>query len=274
MSVLIQPSSDLRAFVRDIWILEHSYNSAYSTLPDGCPGIVIQLPTALLDRSGAEIPESFVYGQTINQRSFHTIRGTRTLGIVLEPGGLRALFDVDAYLLRDDCMDLSILLPAESNQLLERLLAEGRSSGQISIVEDFLRSILRKRRVYEEWKVLHRAFALISESAGSINVSKLRQELGISERSLERRFRQWVGISPRLYARIIRFQSGLSLMRSGLLDFTQLAHERQYADQSHFIRDFKEFAGTTPARFRNTFRETVPNFLESRLQDFPVGSSK
>ena len=263
LNLLITPSSDLSAFIRDLWLIDHRHDSSYSTLPDGCPGIVIQLPTALIDSSGAQIPVAFVYGQTIQQRTFHTTAGTRTLGVVLEPGALRALLDLDAHILTDDCLDLSELLPADSD-FLERMATRKKPTAQIAMLEDFLRRLLRKRRIYEEWRTLRTAYNLISEDAKLRSIAEIRSELGISERSLERRFRQRVGVSPRLYGRIVRFQSAMNYMRAGAADFTALAHNSHYSDQSHFIREFKEFAGTTPAKFRKTFLESVPNFVESR----------
>ena len=96
-----------------------------------------------------------------------------------------------------------------------------------------------------------------------ISLPTVQNELNITERSLERYFKQYVGISPKLYARINRFQTALETLRKSNFDsLTDIAYQNNYFDQSHFIRDFKEFAGTTPKHFLHQANEQVANFPE------------
>jgi AraC-like DNA-binding protein len=91
----------------------------------------------------------------------------------------------------------------------------------------------------------------------------LQRELQLSERTLERKFKQAVGISPKLFARIARFQQSLDQLRQNQYDkLSDVAYGNEYADQSHFIRVFKEFTGFTPLEFRKQVHEVVENFPE------------
>ena len=110
------------------------------------------------------------------------------------------------------------------------------------------------------------AITRIVEAKGNISLKELQDYLQLSERSFERRFKQYVGISPKLYSRISRFQAVLNQIRLGQHNrLTDLAYENDYADQSHFIRSFKEFAGCSPLQYQKQSMQQVENFYEKVL---------
>jgi AraC-like DNA-binding protein len=95
----------------------------------------------------------------------------------------------------------------------------------------------------------------------SLFEKELQQKTQLSERSLERKFKDSVGISPKLFARIIRFQETLNQMRNNKYEkLSDIAYENDYADQAHFIRVFKEFTGFSPLDFKRQAKEDVENF--------------
>jgi AraC-like DNA-binding protein len=89
----------------------------------------------------------------------------------------------------------------------------------------------------------------VSESRGMNSVSDLANELKISERQLERIFKQYVGLSPKFYSRIIRFSTIFQLKEQGDPNWIDLTYESGFADQSHFIRNFKAFTGEDPSSY-------------------------
>jgi len=72
---------------------------------------------------------------------------------------------------------------------------------------------------------------------------------GISARYMQQLFVQYTGLTPKLYSQINRFQTSLQLIREGNSSLTSIAYECGYADQSHFIREFKSFTGLTPSGY-------------------------
>jgi AraC-like DNA-binding protein len=72
---------------------------------------------------------------------------------------------------------------------------------------------------------------------------------GISARYMQQLFVQYTGLTPKLYSQINRFQNSLQLIRAGNDSLTSIAYECGYADQSHFIREFKSFTGLTPSSY-------------------------
>ncbi len=96
------------------------------------------------------------------------------------------------------------------------------------------------------------AITRIVQSCGNVSLQQVQQELKLSERTLERKFKQAVGVSPKLFARITRFQQSLDNLRQNQYNkLSDVAYGNDYADQSHFIRVFKEFTGFTPSSSAN-----------------------
>ena len=87
----------------------------------------------------------------------------------------------------------------------------------------------------------------MTERGGRGRISELAAFTGTSNRQFERRFNARFVMRPKLYARVVRFQSALdSKARSSTKSWTDVAHEFGYHDQMHMIHDFKEFTGTSP----------------------------
>jgi len=81
------------------------------------------------------------------------------------------------------------------------------------------------------------------------NIENVAARYGITSRYLQKIFLQYTGLTPKLYAKINRFQKSLVLVGRGDLSLTSIAYQSGYFDQSHFIREFRSFTGITPSGF-------------------------
>jgi AraC-like DNA-binding protein len=94
------------------------------------------------------------------------------------------------------------------------------------------------------------AWRRLTETDGRVAIGMLTDELGCSRRHLTARFREQVGISPKTFARILRFDRAVRrLRRDGEERLVEIAYDCGYYDQAHFNRDFRRFAGSTPTEF-------------------------
>lgn len=93
-----------------------------------------------------------------------------------------------------------------------------------------------------------RALARLRTSAGRVGVNELAGELGCSRRHLTTHFREQVGVAPKLFARILRFQHAITLMDAEP-SWAAIAQAAGYYDQAHLVRDFQQFAGASPTEF-------------------------
>jgi transcriptional regulator GlxA family with amidase domain len=85
----------------------------------------------------------------------------------------------------------------------------------------------------------------------SSDVREVARLTGYSERRLSSLFREAVGLSPKVYTRLQRFQVALNALHTGSASMGQIASHAGYADQAHFAREFREFAALTPKTYRN-----------------------
>ena len=82
----------------------------------------------------------------------------------------------------------------------------------------------------------------------SISIENLAGIACLGKKQYGRLFREYVGMNPKEYGRIVRFQRALRMMQLGSRDYTGIAYSSGYSDQSHFIRDFRQFSGMTPKK--------------------------
>ena len=183
-------------------------------------------------------------------------------GVCFYPNALKSVFGLDADALTDTCADINELARKPDSSLSDRLLNTGSPTRQLDLIFSFLLTQISHNTSQQD-SVTEYALAKLIQSKGNIPVNELWQSLNISERTLERKFRQSVGIAPKLFARICRFQASLTQLRSHQYDkLSDIAFENGYADQSHFIRAFSEFSGFSPAQYQKKSREVVANFPE------------
>lgn len=171
---------------------------------------------------------------------------TACLGVRLKPAGAHALLARPLSDIRGWTLDLGDLFGSAAAELAERC-AEARS------VEDrFLRAAAwieaRAARGPAEtavdWTVAH-----IEQSAGTVPIAVLRERTGLSKTRLADGFRDRIGLSPKMYARIFRFRRLLGLLHAGLPSLAEAAVETGYYDQPHMTADFRELTGLTPRAF-------------------------
>jgi AraC-like DNA-binding protein len=164
----------------------------------------------------------------------------------LLPGAAQALFRFTADELANRHTSLSDLWGAQADLLRERLLDLKTPSHQLDLFEMFL--MARLPQVKGIHPAVAEALAGIKETSV---VSSLVSNSGLSHRRFVELFSQAVGLTPKRFARVLRFQSVFKhLTNNPLATWADLALDAGYSDQSHFNREFREFAGLTPEDYR------------------------
>ena len=126
------------------------------------------------------------------------------------------------------------------------------------------RQIFLLHHLPEPDTVITEALGLIEEAKGQISVQALASALNISNRQLERKFIQHVGLLPKTFCRVMRFRQAKSLLESTRSPSgCDLAYACGYYDQTHLIREFRLFTGQTPVRYERV--QPVGFFLYESL---------
>ncbi|MDR8393777.1 helix-turn-helix domain-containing protein [Aliifodinibius sp. S!AR15-10] len=248
----ITPPKHLQHVIRFFWIAEADADSAESVafriVADGCPGIIFQQSNSRYAHGAVisePLPNLFLYGQTTRHGILCSFGKTYTIGVNLYSYALKTIFGYDADEFMDEIVDLDLVQP----DLYERLCYAWKTKGKIELLCSFLTEQIAQNTFVDDKPVMS-SIRQINESRGNIPIQSIHSELQLSERQFQRRFKQQVGVTPKLFSRIIRFQSALQQVRSHQYQqLSDVAFDNGYADQSHFIRDFNEFAGLNPGAY-------------------------
>ncbi len=247
-------SMTLRPYVDRYWTHESDGDSqAYSPLqrclPKGMSEWLFQVGSihlsGVVNVEWKAFPQTYLVGVT-NEPVFWRMPGSSTIfGVQLKPECLIQLFHlqladfVNQYVLPEN------FLGNQAKMLTEQICNVPSTKERIAIVENFLLAKLAKSKFQSNY--FSEAMKQIRGSGGLISIETLSKNLFVCERQLQRVFKLNLGISPKTYQRIIRFNNIYNEMLHGRqASWAELAQAYAYADQAHFIRDFKHFTGATP----------------------------
>ena len=263
-----EPQPDLASLVKCYWTLEvpaHEAVQRQLVIPDGCIEMTFLF--------GADIrryisDDEFVIGPR------ETILGQITKTFYIEPTGYVDSFAVRFYphgfanfmpssiqTLTDMDVPLAAVFGEESSRdLAQRMIEADDTAARIGIIEEFLLGRLSDKETIDT--VVQRTLEAMFATKGGGAIKAILGDDGSKRRHLERQFIQKIGMSPKQLGKVIRLQSALKSMlnrRSGTL--TDIAYESDYYDQAHFIKDFKEFTGTTPKQFLGAESMTLSSLI-------------
>jgi len=173
---------------------------------------------------------------------------TRGLQANLTPIGAHLLFGVPMDALANRVVDLDDLFGADAPRLIDRLCGARTWSERFDILDEaILGRVLSARAPHP---LVVRAAHVLRATRGAASIARLARDLECSQRHLIATFREHVGVTPKTYARIVRFDHAVKRLRQeDGLRWAEIADASGYYDQAHLIRDFHEFAGQTPGQF-------------------------
>jgi AraC-like DNA-binding protein len=170
--------------------------------------------------------------------------GLKKMIVNFKPGGFFKIFHVSAHHFSNRSCDAVEFLGEQIIEISVQLKAT-HLSGKIDLADAFLLNQLKRRSKAD--RNIDEAVRLIERSKGNISLRELEQVTYTSKRTLERRFLEQVGLLPKTFSRLVRFNGLIRFMESNLnMKWRQLADAFGYYDQSHFIHEFKTFTGSLP----------------------------
>lgn len=188
---------------------------------------------------------SAVQGHTDSHSRIDTGGFSEMFGVSIHSYAIPFFFNIPPAQLANHVIDLAELLGANAAPLASSLAAGRNFSQRVAIMTAYLEK--RLRPWHEDRAILH-AIRKMKDMRGLVNIRELAAECALSQKQFERRFREFSSFNPKLYARILRFESSLSSYKKpGSL--TALAHHLGYYDQAHFINDFRQFSGFSPRQY-------------------------
>lgn len=180
-----------------------------------------------------------------------TLNGSYTFfEIFFRPNGFHKIFGIPSQEVTNHIVHANEIFDKQVVYLFEQL-CEAKDLMAMGILADaYLLSILKRQKSPDHKDNMTLISNLIVKNPGLLNVAQLAYTANMCVRNFERQFAEQVGMSPKLFCSVVRFNQGLDLkLRSPTKDWTSIAFECGYFDQMHLIKDFKRFSGNAPATF-------------------------
>jgi AraC-like DNA-binding protein len=252
-----KPGPPLDRFIEMLWLWEgvQRPHARERILPDGSMQIVINLlrdRIPLYDRESGKMRGGTRGVLLCGPRSEYSVIDTASqlsvFGFHFKPGGMLPFLRMPLDELHDQEIGLDCVWGRLADELRERILAAPTDAAKFQVAEQYLRE--RAVRGFERHPAV--AFALHELcSFGSQPLSWITDRIGLSARRFIEVFRHEVGMPPKVFSRVHRFQNAVKTIGGNRqdIDWVSVALSCGYYDQAHFIHDFRAFAGMTPSAY-------------------------
>lgn len=250
------PCLALRPFVREYTVMHVQVEGASGSIfkpfpasPDQCLYFYARDPVisrrgeheAILNKAA-----SIVVGPQATRVNLEIYPNHLTVAVVFRPGGLHALLGQLPMTELFDCsIDSSVIWPTEIRELNEQLALTTNYDLMAALVEAFLVRQFARQEISQQ--PFDKTLRWMAQSSQEHSVEQLADMACLSVRQFRRKFYEAMGLSPKTFARIVRFSKAFRLKeKNPKLDWLDVVAITGYHDFRHLVRDFKDFADATP----------------------------
>jgi len=251
-----QPHSDLESLISCYWTLEVPADNDFQKqriVPDGCIEMAFILGDDIKRYTSEDEfilqPRAVVLGQTIEPFYIEPTGYVNTFAIRFYPYGFANFVAEPINNLANKETPIELLFEEKIAKELEQKIIQAKDiKERIEIAEKFLIARLNEKSIVEN--IVKSTVNVLLSTKGNASIKTILKEDLSKRRQLERKFANQIGVSPKQLGKVIRLQTALTMLLDKEAEsLTNIAYESEYYDQSHFIKDFREFTGTNPKEF-------------------------
>lgn len=259
------PPGILKDYIKYFWTLnvysDELTAASFRSYVDDSQGMSFQISSckSVLIQNSELIPMGFLHGLNTFPSVVQYLNNFSAFGLVFHPHAISEIFGIDAYNFTNSIVSIQDDI---DTFLTEQIVNAKNTADRIDIISKF---ILKKICSNSNKKSAEDSVSLINhinENHGMVTVRDLVLKYNLSERQLERIFKEQIGVSPRHFIKTVRFQKALKcLMSDKYTSLTEIAYDLNYADQSHFIRHVQQLSGLSPGALQKKFKESAVNII-------------
>lgn len=261
------PRPPLSEFVENIWLVEgsHPEHTREKLLPDGAIELIIDLdpkPKKLFADDTSARFQKCQKAWISGERTRYIVIGsqnTSMVGVRFRPGGAYPFFSFPISELNDAVIDLDLIWGRLVDEIRDQLLEAESAQDRLLLMESFL--LRHVRRSLEVNRLVNFAVHQLQHSPQFLAIRDLANTIGITQKHLISQFEKIVGLRPKTFARISKFQKVVALIeQQNKIEWSAIASDCGYYDQAHFIKEFQTFSGLNPSAYL-TQRGEYMNYL-------------
>jgi AraC-like DNA-binding protein len=241
-----KPADKLSEYVQDILVIE----KYHVTVPFCLPLFANGTPTLLFHTAQGQFKTNSGYltlfGQTILPDQLQINHDFTLIAYFLKPYALISLFGISAQELTDKPVDFNLI--SKSTDLQEQLLNSNTAGEMLLVLDHYIFSLIPGNS--KDRSVIKYAAEKIFKNPTRRILSEIQKDICVTERTLQRMFEKDIGVSPNQFRKIHQFNRAFrQLNNRQFQSLSDIAYDNDYADQSHYIRAFKEFTNITPREY-------------------------
>jgi AraC-like DNA-binding protein len=266
-----QPPPPLSQYVELLtWYADYQPDYAHERiLPQGVVELIIDLtdpPKFIYDNDSLAVTQTcrkaWIAGLRHEFITISALAGSSMLVVRFREGMAYPVLQLPLGLLKNQVLPADLTLNPDINLLHEQLVNALTPEEKFAFTLDFL--ALRLRRNIEIHPAVSFAVGKIMADPAQMTVDAIARKTGWSHKHLVSLFNKYVGVSPKEFVRITRFQKAIfAIGNEASVDWARLVHDCGYYDQAHFIKDFKRFSGLSPVTYLNERGDDL-NYLPMR----------
>lgn len=243
-----RPDPRLWPWVLNYWEFEVGAGAppTHHVPPDGCTSLLIALP-------GGNPPILLTSGPWTTPLVVPAVAGQRTRGLRLAPGAAPHLLGVQAEWLVNRVAPLTGKPVLPITEIITALQSAGTNQ-MVDRLNELLLGVAAQ--LPDTDPLVAEAIRLLGRSGGTLALPAVAEQVGCSPRTLLRHVRRSTGLTPKQFARIVRFHAAARVMAGGGATLSQAAAEGGYADQPHFHHEVGSLTGLTPGELAERIRKT------------------
>jgi AraC-like DNA-binding protein len=260
------PATGLEKIIECYWIARDGSTLAQreKIIPDGFTEIIFHkaAPYRICMEDSWQLQSPILFAGQISRYFFLENTGSSDIiGIKLKPAAFTHLYQLPAWSYTNKVVEITGILPGFT-ALDQELDTTDDDEKKVRLMNAHFNKLPAVHNLQET--AADRAVDIIFAQHGILQVADICRQIGIGGRQLENLFKINIGLSPKLFARIIRFSYIFQLLQENNQSWCSLAYEAAFYDQSHFIRNFKNFTGENPSDYAFDEKSMANFFLNKK----------
>jgi AraC-like DNA-binding protein len=236
-------------YVKLFYQFKHNCSSGWvPVVPDGCVDVIFCCHPSK--------PSCHIYGSVLYGKQLYFEAGYEHFGIRMLAGQSMKILSHSIAEFIDALIPMADIITTDCSDILEQM-CEATFFERIRLFHNLLAKRAASHVIKDVPNLINYVLQEIYAHKGNIKVDFLADRTGYSSRYIRKKFEEHVGLSPKFFSQIIRFQNALHMFEN-MYSPIDIANELGYYDQSHFINEFKRFHEFTPSEFERYLRKVNP----------------